>query len=329
MTPMTGHTNQDQEGREAVMTTVSAERLAKVFVEVADTLVDEFDLIDFLHMLTDRTADLFGASAVGLLLADQRGRLEFLAASTRTPTPGTVPGPNRERPCLDAFRTATPVINADLAEAGDRWPRFAPRATAAGFRSVHAFPLRLRSEAIGALNVFGSQPGSTLGDADVPIVQAPADIAAIGLIQERHPPRRDPHRATPGRALNNSRIVIEQAKGAVAQAHGVSVDEAFTLIRDYGCGWVREDCNGPPHTWRRDSAASTTRLAGASWGRCTCRRSTATCWHKTRSSTPLAPSSRASRVNMPMWGASGSGDQSSPRMGRSDDAWLSAELWAD
>jgi GAF domain-containing protein len=215
------------------MTTVSAERLARIFVEIADTMVEEFDLIDFLHMLADRTADLVGGSAVGLLLTDQRGRLEFLAASDEnTRLLELFQVQNSEGPCLDAFRTAAPVINADLAEAAARWPRFAPRATAAGFRSVHAFPLRLRSEVIGALNVFGSQPGSSLDDADVPIVQALADIAAIGLLQERAIRRGELLTEQLQGALH-SRVVIEQAKGAIAQAHGVSVDDAFTMIRNY------------------------------------------------------------------------------------------------
>jgi len=215
------------------VTTVSVERLAKIFVEMADTLVDEFDLIDFLHMLADRTADLIHGSAVGLVLADQRGRLEFLAASDEnTKLLELFQVQNSEGPCLDAFRTGTPVVNADLAAASARWPRFAPRATAAGFRSVHAFPLRLRSEVIGALNVFGSQPGSILDDADVPIVQALADVAAIGLLQERAIRRGELLTEQLQGALN-SRIAIEQAKGAVAQIYGVSVDEAFTLIRGY------------------------------------------------------------------------------------------------
>ena len=102
------------------MTTISAERLAKIFVEVADTLVDEFDLIDFLHMLTDRTADLVGAAAVGLLLADQRGRLEFMAASDENAKLLELfQLQNHEGPCLEAFRTATPVVNVDLRD-GDR-----------------------------------------------------------------------------------------------------------------------------------------------------------------------------------------------------------------
>ncbi len=215
------------------MTTVSAERLAKIFVEVSDTLVDEFDLIDFLHMLTVRTTDLVGAAAAGLLLADQRGRLEFMAASDEnTALLELFQVQNSEGPCLDAFRTATPVINADLPAATGRWPRFAPRATAAGFRSVHAFPLRLRRDVIGALNVFGVDTGRSLDDADVPIVQALADVAAIGLLQERAIRRGELLTEQLQGALN-SRIVIEQAKGAVAQAHGISVDEAFRLIRSF------------------------------------------------------------------------------------------------
>lgn len=215
------------------MTTVSAERLARVFVEVADTLVDEFDLIDFLHMLTDRTAALVDAAAVGLLLADQRGQLGFLAASDETTKLLELfQVQNREGPCLDAFHTATPVINANLADATSRWPRFAPRATAAGFHSVHAFPLRLRNQVIGALNVFGQEPGPSLSDADVPVVQALADIAAIGLLQERAIRRGELLTEQLQGALN-SRIIIEQAKGAIAQARAVSVDEAFTLIRTY------------------------------------------------------------------------------------------------
>ncbi len=173
------------------------------------------------------------AAGGGSTACSYRLRLEFLAASDEnTKLLELFQVQNHEGPCLDAYRTATPVINADLADAAARWPRFAPRATAAGFRSVHAFPLRLRSEVIGALNVFGDQPGDTLNDTDVPIVQALADVAAIGLIQERAI-RRGEILAEQLQGALNSRIIIEQAKGATAQAHGVSVDEAFTLIRSY------------------------------------------------------------------------------------------------
>jgi hypothetical protein len=214
------------------MSTVSAERLARIFVEVADTLVDEFDLIEFLHLLADRTVGLAGASAVGLLLADQRGSLEFMAGSDENvKLLELFQLQNQEGPCLDAFRTCRPVINADLRTAGGRWPRFAPRATAAGFRSVHAFPLRLRSEVIGALNLFGADVGA-FDEADVRIAQAVADVATIGLLQERTIRRSEILTEQLQGALN-SRIIIEQAKGAIAQARGVSVDDAFASLRGY------------------------------------------------------------------------------------------------
>jgi GAF domain-containing protein len=215
------------------MTTVSAERLAATFVEVADTLVDDFDLLEFLHMVTDRAADLVGAAAVGLLLADQRGRLEFVAGSNENVKMVELfQLQTQEGPCLEAFDAGHSVINVNLAEAAPRWPRFAPRATAAGFQSVHAFPLRLRNQVIGAMNVFGDIKGAELAGADVPVMQALADVAAIGLLQERAI-RRGEVQTEQLRGALNSRVVIEQAKGAVAQAEGIDVDEAFIVIRSY------------------------------------------------------------------------------------------------
>ncbi len=215
------------------MTTVSTERLATIFVEVADTLVDDFDLIEFLHMLTDRAADLVSAAAVGLLLADQHGRLEFMAGSNENvKLVELFQLQTQQGPCLEAFQTGQPVINVNLSAATVRWPRFAPRATAAGFHSVHAFPLRLRSQVIGAMNVFGDTKGGDFADADVPIIQALADVAAIGPLQERAIRRGEVLTEQLQGALN-SRIVIEQAKGALAQARGINVDEAFAVLRGY------------------------------------------------------------------------------------------------
>ena len=121
---------------------ISTERLTDVFVEVADTLITDFDLVDFLHKLTDHAAAVSGAEAVGLLLADQQGQLRYMAASNET---GKMLElfqlQNAEGPCLDCFSTQSPVVNADLATASARWPRFAPVAIAAGFQSVHALSL--------------------------------------------------------------------------------------------------------------------------------------------------------------------------------------------
>lgn len=214
------------------MSTLPAERVAQVFVEVADTLVDEFDLIEFLQMVTTRASELVGSAAAGLLLADHQGRLQFMAASNeQTELLELFQVQANQGPCQDCFRQGTPVTNADLRHAGARWPQFAPRAVAAGFRSVHAFPLRLRKQVLGALNLFGTGVGR-MDPEDVHIVQALADVATIGLLQERTVRRGEVLTEQLQGALN-SRVVIEQAKGAIAQIHGVTVDEAFQLLRGY------------------------------------------------------------------------------------------------
>ncbi len=215
------------------MTIVSAERLAKVFVEVSDSLIDDFDLIDFLQMLAQRTAELAAAAVVGIVLTDQQGNLQFMAGSQEDARLLELfQLQNDEGPCLDAFHALEPVVNTDLSQAADRWPRFAPHAAAAGYVTVHAFPLRLRAQAIGALNIFGSDEEAALSDEDIAIVQSLADMASIALLQERAIRRGELLTEQLQGALN-SRIVIEQAKGAVAQARGISVDEAFNAIRSY------------------------------------------------------------------------------------------------
>ena len=213
------------------MTTVSAERLATLFVDVADTLVDEFDVVEFLQMLTRRVAALLDTGEVGLMLADHRDRLTFMAASDESARLMELfQLQYGDGPCLDAFRTARPVTNVNLAAATGKWPQFAPRAALAGFESVHAFPLRLRKEVIGAMGVFGST--AELDEGDASIVQSLADVAVIGLLQERAIRRGEVLTGQLQGALN-SRIVIEQAKGIVAQARGMSPDEAFMVIRDF------------------------------------------------------------------------------------------------
>jgi hypothetical protein len=214
------------------MTNVSSERLADVFVEFADTLIDDYDVIEFLLMVTNRTAELVGAADVGLLLADQRGRLQFMAASNEdVKRLELFQVQVNEGPCFDAFQSGQPVVNADLLDATGRWPTFAPRATAGGYRSAHAFPLRLRQDVIGAIGVFGSEV-TRLAAAEIHVAQALAHVATIGLLQERAI-RRGEVLAEQLQSALNSRIVIEQAKGAIAQFMNVSVDEAFVLLRDH------------------------------------------------------------------------------------------------
>ena len=189
-------------------------------------------MVEFLHPITARAAELLPDSAVGLMLADQQGQLRFMGASSEaTRLLELFQLQNDQGPCLDCFRTGVGVVNADLHDEITPWPRFAPRAVEAGFRSVHAVPLKLRSQVIGALNVFGRQ-ALRLQPTDAHIVQALADVATIGLMQERAI-RRGEMLAEQLQTALNSRIVVEQAKGALAQLRGVSVDEAFELMRSH------------------------------------------------------------------------------------------------
>ena len=211
---------------------VSTERLADVFVEVADTLVDEFDLIDFLHNLADHAVTVSGASSAGLLLADQKDTLHYMAASSAGARHLELfQLQHDEGPCLDCYRTREPIITFDLGQEARRWPEFAPRALEAGVHSVHAFPMRLRDRVIGALNVFGEEP-LPLGPSDAKIVQAMADVATIAILQERAIASAELLTEQLQGALN-SRIVIEQAKGVVSRDRDVSVDEAFAALRTH------------------------------------------------------------------------------------------------
>lgn len=209
---------------------ISAQRLSRVFVEVADTLVADFDLIDFLHNLADHTAAVSDAASVGLMLADEDGHLHYMAASTESAQHLELfQLQHDEGPCLECFRTGQPISVADLSVDDTRWPAFTPRAFEVGIRSVHAFPMRLRDRVIGALNVFDEDP-MTFRPEDVKVVQALADIATIAIIQERAISRAETLTEQLQGALN-SRIVIEQAKGMIAQRNGVDVDTAFERLR--------------------------------------------------------------------------------------------------
>jgi GAF domain-containing protein len=211
---------------------IATEALAALFVEVADTLVVDFDIIDFLHMVTTRTADITRADAAGLLLADERNQLQFMAASTESVRMLELFQLQAEEgPCRDCYRFGAPVVNTDLSHATSRWPRFAPEAVRAGYRAVHAFPLRHRGNVIGALNLFSVAVGGIDAD-DAKIIQALADVATIGLLQQRALAHSEILTEQLQGALN-SRVTIEQAKGALARMRDTSVDEAFNLMRDH------------------------------------------------------------------------------------------------
>jgi GAF domain-containing protein len=205
-------------------------QLADVFVEMADTLVDDFDVIDFLHVLTERCVQVLGVSAAGLLITDGQDTLQLVAASSeRTRLLELFQLQTDQGPCVDCFRTGRPVSVADLPSAG-RWPRFTAAAAEVGFAAVHALPMRLRAEVIGALNLFDTDPGP-LDEGKLRIGQAMADVATIGLLQHRAIRSRDLITEQLQTALN-SRVLIEQAKGVLAERLHLDVAEAFTMLRN-------------------------------------------------------------------------------------------------
>lgn len=208
-------------------------QLLGAFVRMADTLVDDYDIVELLHELVGYCVTLLDAAAAGLVLSDQRGSLQVLASSTEeTRLLELFQIQTNEGPCLDCVTTGEPVLVADLAAEADRWPRFVPKALALGFAAVHAIPMRLRRDTIGALNLFDREPGA-MRDQDAQVVRALADTATIGILQERAIHRGEVLTEQLQTALNN-RVTIEQAKGVLAHAGGVDMDHAFQALRAYG-----------------------------------------------------------------------------------------------
>jgi len=207
------------------------EWLARTFVELADTLVADFDLMDFMSILVERCAELLDSAEVGLALAATRGELRVMASSERMYALELIEVQNDEGPCRDCVRSGEQVLNQRLDDTQDRWPLFTPRAREAGFLMVHALPLRLRSDVIGAMNIFSPELRE-LSPQDVNLTQALADVATIGILQERAV-KHGTDLAEQLQSALNSRVVLEQAKGIVAERRQVDMDEAFALLRSY------------------------------------------------------------------------------------------------
>jgi GAF domain-containing protein len=207
--------------------------VGRAFVALADSLVDDYDVIELLTRLVGYSVELLSADAAGIMLADPAGELRSVAHSSEDAhSTELMQLQAAEGPCMDCYRTARPVVVEDLSDAGGRWPTFVRHATTALlFRSVHAVPLRFRGEAIGALNLFGRRPGA-LPDDDLELAQALADVATIAILQERALRRSEDLNVQLQVALN-SRVVIEQAKGVLGHHTGLDMDQAFNMMRAY------------------------------------------------------------------------------------------------
>jgi GAF domain-containing protein len=209
------------------------EAVSRAFVALADTLVDDYDVIDLLDQLVAHSVELLAAQAAGLVLGDPHGHLRVAATSSDAAgLMELLQLQNEQGPCLDCFHSGAPVSVPDLQEVTERWPAFVGAVEQVGpFRSVHALPLRLRGQTIGSLCLFHRTPGS-LPVADLSLGQALADVATIGILQERAI-RRGEVLAEQLQTALDSRVVIEQAKGVLAQHLQVDMDTAFDLLRRY------------------------------------------------------------------------------------------------
>ncbi len=204
--------------------------LVATLVELADSLVDNFDVIDVLTLLSDRCVEAVDVDAAGVMLRSPAGELEYVASSSDTMRVLELFQIQAdEGPCVDCMRDGFAIVNRELVAPDARWPRFTPRALELGFQSVHCLPMRLRGQTIGALNLFRTELGF-LDDDDVVVAQALADVATIAILQHQSSLAAVKLNEQLSWALN-SRIIIEQAKGMVSESMKCDMDDAFAKLR--------------------------------------------------------------------------------------------------
>ncbi|WP_414938266.1 GAF and ANTAR domain-containing protein [Amycolatopsis sp. cmx-11-51] len=201
-------------------------------MSLADTLVADFDVLDFLGLLTERAVDLLNVDAAAVILSDQRGGWRPTAGSSEQADLVEVfAAQTRQGPCLDCVRSGKAVSTADLSAETERWPQFAPAAVSAGFRAACAVPMRLRDDVIGALTLLSTDPVA-IDDASVALGQSLADIATIGILQHRAI-LHDEIVSEQLQAALHHRTVVEQAKGVLAEAGGLDMHQAYLALRGY------------------------------------------------------------------------------------------------
>ncbi|MHA7987653.1 GAF and ANTAR domain-containing protein [Rathayibacter sp. CAU 1779] len=206
-------------------------KLNAAFVAVADTLTDDYDVVDLLHTLVSECTEILDAQAGGLLLAEPGESLQLVASTSESVELVELMQLSAGAgPCLDCYRTGVAIDVPDIASSGT-WPEFAQIALRHGFLSLHATPMRLRGEVIGTMNLFRTRTGA-FPSRDADVAQALADVATIGILHERLSSQSNLVVAQLQHALD-SRILIEQAKGVLAQSTGLSMDDAFAALRGY------------------------------------------------------------------------------------------------
>jgi GAF domain-containing protein len=207
-------------------------KLSAAFVTLADTLIADFDVVDLLQTLVEQCAEILDTQAAGLMLVDGSGQLQLVASTSEETSLVEIMQLNAGAgPCVDCFTTGAPVTIGDIDKMATRWPAFREEALKQGFRSVHATPLRLRGQILGAMNLFSVHVGE-LNPEDISVAQALADVATIGMLQERSI-RESGIVAEQLQHALDSRILIEQAKGVVSEHAGMTMDAAFAALRSY------------------------------------------------------------------------------------------------
>lgn len=208
------------------------EKINDAFVRVAGTLIDDYDVVDLLSTLMNTCTELLDVQAGGILLTDTTGGLELVAStSEEAETVEIMTVAAGAGPCIESYTTGAVVSVPNIDEDAQSWPRFRRTALEQGFRAAHAIPLRLHGQVIGAMNLMSTDAGA-LSARDSRLAQALADVATVGIVHERNFRQPAVVSAQLHLALD-TRVLIEQAKGALAQYLSCTMTEAFTALRDY------------------------------------------------------------------------------------------------
>jgi hypothetical protein len=197
----------------------------RTFIELTDVLVAEVDL----HRAAVLCAELLDVHGAGVLALDEDKALTSVAASGETAALLIrLEVDHDQGPGVDALRGGDLVECADLGAGELRWPRFAPLAVAAGMGAAYGMPCRLRDTTVGALTLYRTAVGA-LPPERVEVGRGLANTVALGVAAHRG--REQGLRVEQLQGALNSRVIIEQAKGMLAERAGLSVDEAFAVMR--------------------------------------------------------------------------------------------------
>jgi GAF domain-containing protein len=207
-------------------------RVNTAFVAVADTLTTDFDVVDLLHTLVEQCTEILDTDAGGLMLVDGDGQLQLMTSTSEGADLVEIMQIDAASgPCIECFTTGTAISVPDIQETGGRWPAFQAAALQQGFYSAHATPLKLRGQVIGTMNLFSTKRAA-LSERDAALGQALADVATIGILQERLVKEGNIIIEQLHFALD-SRILIEQAKGMIAHSLSIDMGEAFLVLRGH------------------------------------------------------------------------------------------------